>query len=570
MLAYELYLKNKESTVEAVKTVVPIKKVFVMANDNVTVQFDSKTLEHYGENLNPKAPIFYFQESLSMPSNNLASVGLPYRGTGAAAKKPYVEFYGSYRKGKLSLSLAGEGKGQKQKYEYVYDFRNGKESTTTPVDLLVLRLDKKSYFVNDKLLFDAYKEAGVITSEGAFSSRVFLEISRAFFTFWKEKIAFEELKEISRFSFRIVVLPLSLLSDGKIEYRSQEETDNTGKSFEDCFGSPATEYPSKATINAKFVSFDDEAFTINCKAGREFYQNLGIGNESFSKIFLPTESGIRIAGLDWYFFDISEPALNFAAKGSGIYDQLLSNYTVLSNRSGKSVSHQSSLKIVCAKRAQAKLEVLLDENLTIDQMKEMLSRVQDNIASHPLALESLIIENNKDIIWTDYITAIRYFMNGTYFDRGVLVQRFIRILRDYLWDWIKGNRPIKKETDDFFVKSQFCLKLLTRNESGLAMNKNEEYAYKIGVIAGKYVKFKRGNKEVNNSTNDILTYSKYDRERLRFVYQRVGIGVSLSKVNTDALSQSIKNDLPKEEIDDAQSHEDYSYFFYKGVFENLT
>ena len=111
-----------------------------------------------------------------------------------------------------------------------------------------------------------------------------------------------------------------------------------------------------------------------------------------------------------------------------------------------------------------------------------------------------------------------------------------------LRDWIKGNKPIKKETDDFFGKSQFCLNLLTKNESGLAMNKNEEYAYKIGVIAGKYVKFKRGNKEANNSTNDILTYSKYDRERLRFVYQRVGIGVSLSKVNTDALSQSIKND----------------------------
>ena len=79
MLAYELYLKNKESTTEAVKTVVPIKKVFVMADDKVTVQLDSKTLEHYGENLNPKAPNSYFQESLSMPSNNLASVGLPYQ-----------------------------------------------------------------------------------------------------------------------------------------------------------------------------------------------------------------------------------------------------------------------------------------------------------------------------------------------------------------------------------------------------------------------------------------------------------------------------------------------------------
>ncbi|MFA7398359.1 MAG: hypothetical protein WC046_07740, partial [Candidatus Bathyarchaeia archaeon] len=99
MLAYELYLKNKESTVEAVKTVVPIKKIFVRADNRFTVQLDSKTLEHYGEYLNPKNSNFFFQEALSMPSNNLASVGLPYRGTGAAAKKPYIEFFGNYNKG---------------------------------------------------------------------------------------------------------------------------------------------------------------------------------------------------------------------------------------------------------------------------------------------------------------------------------------------------------------------------------------------------------------------------------------------------------------------------------------
>ena len=124
-------------------------------------------------------------------------------------------------------------------------------------------------------------------------SKVFLEICRAFSSLWKEKIAFEELKEFSSFSFRIVVLPFSLLAEGKVEYRSQEEADSTCESFKDCFGNHATDYPSKATINAKFVSFDDEAFTINCRTGKEFYQNLGIGNQSFRKIFLPTDSGIR-------------------------------------------------------------------------------------------------------------------------------------------------------------------------------------------------------------------------------------------------------------------------------------
>ncbi len=567
MLAYELYLKNRENSDEAGPKV-PIKKVFVKVDDNVTLQLDSKTLEHYGENINQNDRNYYFQKSLSMPSNNLASVGLPYRGTGAAAKKPYIEFYGGYKSGKLRISIQGGKNLQKQKvaYEYLYDFKTGKELSKVPADFLVLRLDKKNYFVGDKLLFEAYKEAGVINSEGALPAKVFLEVCKAFFLLWQEKIVREELKEFSSFSFRIVVLPYPVVSNGKVEYHCEEATDCQGEEFEDSFGNSATGYPSKATINAKFISFDDEAFTINCKTGKEFYQNLGIGDQSFLKINLPS----AMPGLNWYFFDVNNPLLQFDGKRSGIYDQLLSNYQFLSTEAGKSAIKESAMKIICATKAQAKLEVLLDENLTLEQLKHMLSRAQDNFAHHPMAIESLIVKRKNDVIWTDYITAIRHFLNGTLVDRTFLIQRFTLILRENLREWLKGNRLIKKETDDFFSKSQFCLKLLTKNESGLAMNKNEDYAFKIGVIAGKYVKFKREKREANNSTNDILTYSKYDRERLRFVYQRVGIGVSLSKVNTDALSQSIKNDLPKEEIDDAQSHEDYSYFFYKGVFENLT
>ncbi len=468
MLAYELYLKNKESTAEPVKRV-PIKKVFFSVDDNVTLQLDSKTLEHYGEGLSKNDKNFYFQQSLSMPSNNLESVGLPYRGTGAAAKKPYVEFYGSYKKGKLKISVQGEkntGEKQKEVYEYLHDFENDKELATVPADFLVLRLDTKSYFVGDKLLFDVYKEAGVINAEGALPSKVFLEVCKAFSLLWQEKIVYEELKEFSSFSFRIVVLPFLLMSEGKVEYRCDEDTDCSGEEFEDCFGNPATGYPSKATINAKFVSFDDEAFTINCRRGREFYQNLGIGDQSFPKINLPSD-GFTIAGLDWYFFDVNNPLLHFDEKRSGIYDQLLSNYQFLSMEAGKSAIKESAIKIICAKKAQAKLEVLLDENLTLEQLKQMLSRAQDNFARHPMAIESLIVKRKNDVIWTDYITAIRHFVNGTFVDRTFLIQRFILILRENLREWLKGNKLIKKETANFFGKSQFCLNLLTKNESGL-------------------------------------------------------------------------------------------------------
>lgn len=571
MLAFELFLKNKENQEEIV-TKVPIKKVFVKVDDVVTLELDSKTLEQYGDIVNQKDRNYYFQKALSMPTNNIESVGLQYRGTGSNSNKPYIELSGSYKKSKLQILIKGKKNKTTKKsenYQYTYDFVNKKETLILSVELLPLRLDKKSYYVDDKLLFDVYKEAGVINSDGAMFSKVFVEACRAFCLLWQKKIVNEELKEYSSFSFQIVILPFSLRTDGKVEYRCKEDADCSVEAFEDCFGNPASDYPSKATINAKFISFDDEAFTINCKTGKAFYKNLDIGNQSFTKINLPNDV-FKIAGLDWYFFDISKPSFPFDQTKSGIYDQLLSNYKRLLDDAGDNITNLSVMKIICAKRTQAKLEVLLNENLTLDQMKKMFSRAHDELSRHPMALETLIIKRKKDIIWTDYLTAIRHFINGTFFDRTFLVQRFTIILRENLMDWLKGKWLDNRVKEEFFEKSQFCLKLLIKNESWLGLNKNEEYAYKIGCIAGKYVKFKRENSEANNSTNDILTYSKYDRERLRFVYQRIGIGISLSKAETDALSQSIKNDMPIEEIEDAQAFEDYSYFFYKGVFQNLT
>ncbi len=572
MLSCELYLKSRccnadENKSVVVKSVFPVKKVFVAVNDaGVAVEFDSMTLEHYGENVD-RASFSPLQESLAMPSNNLVSVGLPYRGTGANSKKPYVEFFGRYDKNRLSLSLAGKGGGQKVSYEYKYDFGSGKEDVDTSVDFLLLRLDDKCYFVGEKLLFDAYRESGVVTIEGALPSEVFSKVCKTFSAFWKKRVEFKELKK--PFIFRLIVLPLSLGSQNKVEYRSQEEA-STEEKFEDCFGNSATDYPSTPTITAKFLSFDDEAFTINCKTKKEFYKNLGIGNESFEKISLPTDSVVNISGLEWYFFGLGVSSLTSTEwAGAGIYDKLLSNYTFLDGQTGSSALKKSTFKVLCIKRAQAKLEVLMDENLTLDQMEKMFSRTKDGFKKHPMALESLIIKTARDIIWTDYIAAIRYFMNGAYFDRVFFVQRFSRVLREELRVWLKNVKLAKNNIDSFFERSMFCLELLTKTKSGSNMDKNEEYAYKIGVIAGKYVKFKRDKNEANNSTKDILTYSKYDRERLRFVYQRVGIGVSLSKVNTDDMNKFINDNVPKAEIDDSQAYNDYSYFFYKGVFENL-
>jgi len=104
------------------------------------------------------------------------------------------------------------------------------------------------------------------------------------------------------------------------------------------------------------------------------------------------------------------------------------------------------------------------------------------------------------------------------------------------------------------------------------MDSNEEYAYRIGKIAGEYLNYKRTTRETSNSLYDIMTYTKYDRERLRFVYQKISIGIFLSKkldTQGQGLVQAIADLMPKDEIDDAKSDTDFSYFFYKGLFEKL-
>ena len=77
MLAYELYLNNKESKTPVVKAPKLLKKIYVN-EDKVGV--DSKALEEYGSNVRYD----FLQEWLSMPMNTADEdlLNLPYRGTG--------------------------------------------------------------------------------------------------------------------------------------------------------------------------------------------------------------------------------------------------------------------------------------------------------------------------------------------------------------------------------------------------------------------------------------------------------------------------------------------------------
>ena len=145
------------------------------------------------------------------------------------------------------------------------------------------------------------------------------------------------------------------------------------------------------------------------------------------------------------------------------------------------------------------------------------------------------------------------------------------MLRKQIFSWINSKNT--QDPIDFFNKTDFCLKtLLGINNIQEKMDINEKYAYNIGLIAGKYIKFKRKSQEESNSLKDILSYSKYDREKLRFVFSRVSIGLSLSKAEQSSInkvSKFINQNLQLEEIPDQSAFIDYSYFFFKGVYKEL-
>src|SRR5918994_2460093 len=97
MLAYEFYLQNRDSKSNAVKSVTPIKKIFVVG-DNIII--DPKTREEYGSELSTDAS--FLQDWLSMPLNtsNKDLLNLPDRRTGTSQRKPYISIYGMYKSDK--------------------------------------------------------------------------------------------------------------------------------------------------------------------------------------------------------------------------------------------------------------------------------------------------------------------------------------------------------------------------------------------------------------------------------------------------------------------------------------
>ena len=277
MLAYELFLNNKDSTSNNADNT-PIKKIFF---DGKNIVIDDTTLEEFGSEVKKNSQIL--QRSLSMPLNTIDvnKLNLPDNRTSSSSYQPYVEISGRVKTNKnsetkIELSINKTD----AKIIHTLDLTNG-EIVEQHQEKDVLRLETKNYFLNSKSLFLEYVASKIINEDKVLNFKIYDKIIREFLEFIKNKNL--EFKKPQNVPFRVYILP----NNSKIEFIDESKKNNKKiESFTDYFGNLGTSYPSSKTKNTKFLSFDDVAFTLNCKKENNFYKNLGISDSSFEKIFV--------------------------------------------------------------------------------------------------------------------------------------------------------------------------------------------------------------------------------------------------------------------------------------------
>jgi hypothetical protein len=576
MLAYELYLRNKVSTANVPFRGIerPIKKIFVYNAKKIAI--DAKTLEEYGSKTSDKYRIL--QEPLIMPLNtsDFSLLNLPDARTSTNQPNPYVEIRGNLKGTSsgynLTLSLHKSLNDKENLLQASYDITNDEQEIDADKDIN-LRIDTQNYRIirqkREINLFEEYVNSNILTEECMFSADLFSKLAKKFFAFVKEKWNSDTNIRVRKagLGFSLYILPsrskIMVVNDGT------NNTNDESKDFIDSFGNTVSTYASSSTKAAKFLSFDEKAFSINCKQHTDFYQNIGIGQESLQHIYLPPDQTFDIGGLRWMFLDLSDINQTFKETRRGMLIQLSESYQQL-NSKGRTKREKSLLKVICLRSQQAKQEILLDDNLTMERMKRLFSTFDTKNIPF-MALEVLIFRDRKVRLWDDYLYGIRAFLTESSIPKSHLISIFTRILRisTNVNEWLKQDKK-RDDAIDFFKRTDFCLKTLSRSDGGeIDMSVSENFAYQVGTIARLYVDFKNTVEEESNSLRDILTYSKYDRERLRFVIRRLCLGLSISKAKKDIISQTtekISQNMPKDEITDDEAFNDYSYFFYKGYF----
>ena len=557
MLAYELYRKNKSSpAIIPPDRELPIKKMFCIDGK---VSLDGRLCEEYNSRIVEASRSI--QERLQMPLNTIdeEALNLPDHRTSKFEPNPYVMFYGQAKARKIEIVI-GKKKdrngGEGCHRTYSLDLESGERSDRSNGEVK-LRLDKKNYMIGEDTMFAKYVDSGLIGDDGVLNAAV---CDAAAHSFLGAARGLEPDRQIV--AFRVFILP----DRGKIRYANDAEVD--GEEFVDYFGNLANGYSSSATKNTKFLTYDDRIYTPNCKQGADFYRSVGIGAASLGKVYVDRSATASIAGMAWTFIDMADNksrSHNEAAR-RGLVSWLRANYGRLKASTDDETRATAMMKVLCVKQKRSQQELLVDENLTMKRMGEMFDGVPDDMPAK--CLEVLIDNTGKRVIWSTYMNAAKSFIAGRRVPKEHLLAFFGRFLarKGVAWRTDARNRA---EVEEFFRQSSFCMMILNKGgPCGDRIDRGEAFAEGVGKIARLYVKFKKDERS-DNSLTDMLTYSKYDRERLRFVVARVSRGVHLSNaddIKKDGLTAKIGAVDLGEEIPDADSSKDYSYFFFRGYY----
>ena len=550
MLAYELVLENIKTKQESGRGI-PVKKIFI-ENDNILI--DEKTIDEYGYGDTPNPIIQSLQKKLDMPLDTNSNLNLPNKVVASNSPKPYITISGYYKayfkKDKIigQLTLGDSKKG----YFATLNLSNF-EYEITPADT-ALKIDIKNYVQKDYTLYESYCKNNIIQNN-TLSAQLFKKITTTFFEYVKSKdVSFTKGKT----SFLLYILP----NNDKITYLDNDLDDTTDDL--DSFGNKIITYPKSPTTGVFFMSYDDKAFTINCTEKEKFYKDLGIGKESHEKILLPNNKMINISGFNWYFLNLENPAKIFPKTDGGIYHQLYRNYIDIKKEPENITKKSIQLYVICIKKTNAKLEVMINENLSMPKLHDLFVDVDDNIPRH--AFELLIIRKGQSTIFRYYMMAIKSLLNKTPFDSDLLIKIFTDKIRNEYREWIATKNP--KDAKDFFIRSEFCYKTLNHTNKLNKLMKEVEFAKSVGHMAREYVDFRKKTGNDNNSLKDILSKQKYDIETLKFVIKTIGRGIHLLNISPDKYSDilsKLSSTTPSVDIDDS-NRKDFSYYFYMGYF----
>jgi hypothetical protein len=189
------------------------------------------------------------------------------------------------------------------------------------------------------------------------------------------------------------------------------------------------------------------------------------------------------------------------------------SYQALLNESKDIYREQVQMKIICYKQNNfmSKVEILIDENLTMNRLRRIIQ--PSNSDPGPIyAFEDILIDKTtrqSSPILNEYLNAVQSLITDTYFEKERLLQICSRKIKSKIFEWIADIKNNKfNEAQKFFIQSEFCFKtLLESGNNSKKLDSGEEYAYNIGMIAGRYVRFKKDAEENDNSLRDILTYS---------------------------------------------------------------